>query len=99
MIQYNLTSTRLFTQEHPRLPTDGELLAVLVALMAIGDSSFKELRFRALRLDRNRVAAIATWIQKNLPVIVSEFQSHGLRERLNELVGLEINMLAENPRG
>lgn len=92
MIGYDLSNSKLASADGiVQVPVEGELLAVLVALMLLEDIAFSELPLRELQLtprNRNQVAAM---IRHRLTPLARDFMGRpDLCDRLDELVGLKI---------
>ncbi len=93
MLQYDLSETNLARSDQlPRVPTEGELLAVMVGLMLAEQCAFDELSERPLRLTTGNQECVALLIEQNLGPLKHDIGSgEQLRARLEELVGLRIS--------
>ena len=91
MLQYDLTNTK-FGKESYRLPTEGELFVVTLALMVAEDCAFWELTERALTLTEESIEEIAEVIEQHCGPLARDIGNGTmLRARLAQLVGLRID--------
>lgn len=90
MLGYDLTCTKLAQGgDAIRLPTEGELLAILIALLLLHDCAVGELSGHSLRLtslNRDQVAAL---IRSRLTPLARDFIGP-LEARLGDLLGLTV---------
>jgi len=91
-LQWDLSDTPLARAEtRLRAPSEGELFALVVAMILAEGQSYERLRSCELVLRREQVAAIAEVFEYRLPELASEFgDSNGLQQRLTELVGVRV---------
>ena len=91
MLQYDLTSTRLFGQDRPALPTDAEMFAITAALLLMHDVAYRDLQQREVELTRPDIENVAQCIEYRLPMFTRDVGSGPeLRDRLADFVGLRI---------
>lgn len=92
MLQYDLTSTRLFhAATRSGLPGDAEMFVVTAALLLYHDASYDSLSRRALVFDEVDLAGVAECIEYRLPAFVPDIgEGTQLRERLRDFVGITI---------
>lgn len=93
MLEYDLTETKLAQRLWPpRVPSEGEELAILVALMLVEGCTFSELGSRPITLTADNLEGVARLIEERLTPFAPDTGSGPvLRERLGELVGLQIS--------
>lgn len=93
MIHYDLTDTRMAQNDQlHRVPTEGELLAVMVGLMLFEGCGFEELSDRMLILRDDNHESVAQMIEEHLwPLLLDIGFGQQLRARLKDLVGLQIS--------
>lgn len=92
MLSWDLTNTRLMDADAPvRVPSEPELIAVVVALLAVSGVGFGELRRGSIGLTEDNHAEVAAYIASHLPMLASEFgEGMEVRERLCWLVGMTV---------
>lgn len=92
MLAYDLTNTALATtQSRPAVPTEGELLAVLVALLLLHDRSLSEMYASTVELHETDCHRVADVLVARVPPLAREFgQRETLMLRLRQLAGLRI---------
>ncbi len=92
MLQYDLTDSLVFSDSTMRSPTEGELLALQVALMLHADRALCELHDRSLRLSHDNVYAVRRLLTHSLSTLGRDIgDAFGLRRRLHQLIGLRIS--------
>jgi hypothetical protein len=98
MLQYDLSATTVArSDEALRPPSEGELLAITVALMLLSNCACSELRGRSLTLTQRNCRRVAELIEERTPPLAREFGGPlQLRQRLVDLVGLSV--VYEGPR-
>ena len=92
MLMYDLTNTRIFTDDtSPAAPTDCEMLALTVALLLVTDTAYRELDDHGIVLTHERIELVAACIEERLPPLDRD-TGHGqdLRMRLADLEGMRI---------
>ena len=96
MLQYDLTSTRLFDAETGAgVPTDAEIFAITAALLLIQDVAYAELACKELELAAGDVENVAQCIEYRLPVFTRDIGCGSeLRDRLADFAGLRIGCLS-----
>lgn len=92
MLQYDLSNTILMHSDDPgSVPTEGELLAVLIGLLFQEGCDFEELHNRPLNLTEQNRENVARFIELHaLPLTRGRCSPECLRSRLAQLVGLRI---------
>ena len=92
MLQYDLTTTRLFdATSRAELPNEGEMFAVTVALLFVREAAYADLRECDLILTPTDVEEIALVIETNLSSFARDLGGPDrLRDRLSQFVGLRI---------
>ena len=92
MLQWDLSDTPLGRNETPgRVPTEGELLALMVGLLMLEDITYDALKHREVVLDDENLRKVAEIFEYRLPELAREFgDSEHLRERLAELRGIRM---------
>lgn len=93
MITYDVTNTAIATSDKPiRLPSDGELFTITVALLMYSDRRFRDLDATSLELTQRSCCRVAQLIEERTPSLAREFGTPvGLRSRLRELIGLRVS--------
>ncbi len=96
MLQWDLSDTPLAASDTSgRVPTEGELLAMMVALLMHEDVTYDDLKHRVLTLHDENLAQIIEIFEYRLPELAREFgSSDELRQRLTELVGIRVTCLS-----
>lgn len=85
MLQWNLSETP------GKVPTEGELLALVVGLLMHEDIAYDALTHRELVLDDENLGRMAEIFEYRLPELAREFgNSECLRPRLTELSGIRV---------
>lgn len=92
MLQWDLSDTPLAQRERPgKVPTEGELLALMVGLLMLEDITYGDLRERELVLCAENLGRLAEVFEYRLPELAREFSdSEILLQRLAELVGIRV---------
>ena len=92
MLQWDLSATPLAHRETPgKVPTEGELLALMVGLLMLEDIAYDALRHRELVLDDENLGRTVEIFEYRLPELAREFgDSECLRQRLAELSGIRM---------
>lgn len=100
MLQWDLSETPLARKEPPsRVPTEGELLALMVGLLMLEDLTYEALRHRELVLDEENLGRLAEVFEYRLPELAREFGSgERLRRRLAELSGIRMKRSVDESR-
>ncbi len=100
MLQWDLSDTPLAASDTPgRVPTEGELLALMVALLMHEDVTYNDLRHRVLVLHDENRAQIIEIFEYRLPELAREFGAGDqLRQRLIELVGIRVTRSLQGGR-
>ncbi len=95
MLQWDLSDTPLATSETPgRVPTQGELLALMVALLMHEDVTYDALKHRVLAMQNDNRSQIIEIFEYRLPELAREFGSgEQLRQRMLELEGIRLTIL------
>lgn len=97
MLEYDLSQTR-FGRESYRLPSEGELFAVTLALMVAEDCAFWELSERSLTLTEDNSQQVAEVIERFCCPLTRDIgNGTHLRARLTQLVGIRISNGEETP--
>jgi hypothetical protein len=97
MLEYDLSNTR-FGKDSIRLPTEGELFAVTLALMVAEDCAFWELTERSLTLTEDNSPQVAEVIERFCYPLARDIgNGTHLRARLTQLVGIRISNSEETP--
>ena len=96
MLEYDLTSTRLFESEsRNELPGDAEMFAITAALLLVHDAAYADLACRDLQLFEEDINAVAECIEYRLVPLARDFgDAERLRRRLRDFVGLRISLIA-----
>lgn len=96
MLAYDLTDTLLAQSDLPvRVPRDGELLAITVALLVDEGRTFSDLNRADVMLTARNYRRVAELIEERTPPLAREFgDPTRLRGRLKELVGLRVTRRA-----
>ncbi len=90
MIGYDLTSTWLASADFGvEVPAEGELLAILMALMLLEDIAFSELSSHEMKLTPRNRDYVAAIIRHRLAPLARDFKPE-LHDRLDELTGLKV---------
>ncbi len=97
MLQWDLSDTPLAQKDTPgKVPTEGELLALMVGLLMLEDIAYDALRHRELVLDDENLGRIAEIFEYRLPELAREFgDAERLRQRLTELSGIRMTRSLE----
>ena len=97
MLQWDLTNTPLAQKDTPgKVPTEGELLAVMVGLLMLEDITYETLRHRELVLDEENLGRLVEVFEYRLPELAREFGDSGLlQQRLAELSGIRMTRSLE----
>lgn len=91
MLGYDLSNTPLARASRAvKVPTEGELLAIQVALMLVDDCAYGDLTCRRLVLTPRNRRQVAAVIRRRLTPLVRDFATPDLHARLDDLVGLTI---------
>ena len=92
MLQWDLSDTPLAQQDTGgKVPTEGELLALMVGLLMLEDVTYDTLRHRELALHEENRARLLEVFEYRLPELAREFgDSERLRQRLVELTGIRM---------
>ena len=92
MLEYDLSATILARSDQPpRIPTEGEMLALLVGLMLAEECTIEELHRRQLMLTEDNLDEVARLIEQYvLPWARELGAGTELRIRLGELTGLRV---------
>ena len=100
MLHWDLSDTPIARKETPgNVPTEGELLAILVGLLMIEDITYETLRHRELALHDENLVRLAEIFEYRLPELAREFgDSERLRQRLPELVGIRMTRSLDGGR-
>ena len=100
MLQWGLSDTPLARKDTPgKVPTDGELLALTVALLMLEETTYGDLRERELVFPEENQAQLSEIFEYRLPELAREFGSGGqLRQRLSELVGIRMTRCPQGIR-
>ena len=95
MLQYDLTQTALINSESlVAVPTEGELLVLMVSLMLLKDFAYADLRERALILTHDNLGHVAKVMEERLgPLLRDIGTGTRFRQRLEQLVGMRITRL------
>jgi hypothetical protein len=93
MLHYDLSETNLAqSDQFPRVPTEGELLAVMVGLMLLEERAFDALGETPLTLTTENQERVAQLIEQHAwPFTQDIGAGQRLRSRLGEFVGLRIS--------
>lgn len=99
-LQWDLSDTPLAQDETPeKVPTEGELLALMVALLMLEDISYGALKYRELVLDEENLGCLVEVFEYRLPELAREFGDSGqLRQRLAELTGIRVTRSLDGGR-
>ena len=97
MLQWDLSDTPLAQKDTPaKVPTEGELLALMVALLMLEDIAYDALRHRELVLDEENLGRLVEVFEYRLPELAREFGDSGLlQQRLAELSGIRMTRSLE----
>ena len=92
MLQWDLSDTPLAQKGMPgTVPTEGELLALVVGLLMLEDITYETLRHRELVLDEENLGHLVEVFEYRLPELAREFgDGEHLRQRLAELTGIRM---------
>ena len=92
MLQWDLSDTPLAQKETPgKVPTEGELLALMVGLLMLEGVTYEALEHRELVFDEENLGGLAEIFEYRLPELAREFgDSERLRGRLVELTGIRM---------
>jgi hypothetical protein len=92
MLQWDLSDTPLAQRETPgKVPTEGELLVLMVGLLMLEDVSYELLRRRELVFQKEDLGRLAEILEYRVPELAREFgDSECLRKRLAELTGIRM---------
>lgn len=92
VLQWDLSDTPLAQRETPgKVPTEGELLALMVALLMLEGATYDALQHRALTLHEDNRARLLDMFEYRLPELAQEFgDSESVRQRLVELTGIRV---------
>ena len=92
MLQWDLSNTLLAQRETPgKVPTEGELLALMVALLMLEDVTYDTLKYRELGLHEENRARLLEVFEYRLPELARKFgNSECLRQRLVQLTGIRM---------
>ena len=95
MLQYDLTSTRLFGQDRPTLPTDAEMFAITAALLLTHNVAYRDLQQQEVALTEPDIENLAECIEYRLPAFTRDIGCGlELRDRLADFVGLRIGCVS-----
>lgn len=97
MLHWDLSDTPLAQKEAPgKVPTEGELLALMVGLLMLEDVAYDTLRHRELVLNDEDFGRLVEIFEYRLPELAREFgNDECLRERLTELTGIRMTRSGE----
>jgi hypothetical protein len=100
MLQWDLSDTPLAQRDTPgKVPTEGELLAVMVGLLMLEDITYETLRHCELVLDEENLGRLVEVFEYRLPELAREFGDSGrLRQRLAELTGIRMTRCPQRGR-
>ena len=78
------------------MPTEGELLALMVGLLMLEEITYGELRERELVFREEHQSQLSELFEYRLPELAREFgSSEDVRQRLSELVGVRVTRSAD----
>lgn len=91
MLAYDLTTTNVASgdAEHGP-PTEGELLAILVALLLVEDCALGELPGTRMTLSEKNFDRVSTVIRGRLAPLARDFCGDDFDRRLRDLAGLMV---------
>jgi len=93
-LQWDLSDTPLARSESAfRAPTEGELFALVVALLLAEGQSYDGLKSCDLVLSQERLHAVAEVFEYRIPELASELRGDDLRQRLLEMIGIRVTRL------
>ena len=100
MLQWDLSDTPLAQREMPgKVPTEGELLALMVGLLMLEDITYGALKHRELVLDEENLGSLIEVFEYRLPELARELgDSEHLRQRLAELTGIRMTRSIDGGR-
>ncbi len=100
MLQWDLSDTPLAQKGTPgTVPTEGELLALMVGLMMLEDVAYEALKHRELILDGDNIGRLVEILEYRLPELAREFgDSERLRARLAQLMGIRMTRSLDGTR-
>ena len=92
MLRWELIDTPLASgDEVARLPSEPELIAIMIALLAVESLTYTELSRRVLRLTDETRERVANFLITQLPMFREVLGSEQeLRKRLAELTGIAV---------
>lgn len=92
MLQWDLSDTQLAQSKTPgSVPTEGELLALMVGLLMLEEITYETLTHCELVLDEENLGHLVEVFEYRLPELAREFgDSEHLRQRLAELTGIRM---------
>lgn len=91
MLSYDLTTTNVANGDATDgPPTEGELQAILVALLLAEDCAFNELAGCRLILSEDNFDRISTIIRYQLAPLARDFRGDDFDRRLRDLAGLMV---------
>jgi len=102
MLQYDLTSTRLFESiSIETIPTEAEVSALTVALLVIRGAAYSDLSACDFVIRMNEVEELALCIEVQLAAFTRDLGcGNQLRDRIRDFVGLRISAIdMARPRG
>ncbi len=90
MLQFELSETALIDEDHTEVPSEGELLAITLGLLAAEGRNYSELKNTTLRLTRENLGRVVEFVAYRLPMLLSEFKDEDVGRRLSQFVGLKV---------
>lgn len=95
MLEWDLSETVLASRdEHLRVPSEGEMLGLMVALMLVEDCAFCELEGRSLTLTPENRDCVARTIEDRLGTLARDLGNGTmLRQRLADLTGVTLTQI------
>ena len=96
-LQWDLSQTPLARcNGNSKAPNEGKLLALMVGLLMLEDTTYEALKHQELALPEENLGHLAEIFEYRLPELAREFgDSEQLRERLAELVGVKVTRSPE----
>ena len=95
-LQWDLSNTPLARIDSAlKVPTEGELFALVVGMLLAEGQSYEGLRSCELVLRDDQIPALAEAFEYRVPELAREFcaDDNDLRRRLRELVGIRVTRL------
>lgn len=95
MLQWDLSDTPLARENSSvAVPSEGELLVLMVGLLLLEGLAYRDLRNRTLRLTHENIDGVAEVIEERLPTLCPDIGSGDrLRRRLEQFVGIKVTRL------